>query len=68
MFAYGHNYLERASGKLMLIYPKCKMFKDENKQFNLGNGLTLDVFPFDLTDPITSAKRIIERFKPSMKA
>jgi 5-methylcytosine-specific restriction enzyme subunit McrC len=63
MFAYGHKYFEHAAGKLMLIYPKWKMFEDENKQFNLGNGLTLDVFPFDLTDPITSANRIIERFK-----
>ena len=67
MFVYGHKYLGGA-GKLMLIYPKWTMFKDENKQFDLGNGLMLDVFPFDLTDPITSAKRIIERFKPSMKA
>ena len=67
MFAYGHKYLERAAGKLMLIYPKWTMFKDENKQFDLGNGLTLYVFPFDLTDPITSANRIIERFKPSIK-
>ena len=63
MFAYGHKYLERARGKLMLIYPKWTMFDDEKKQFDLGNGLTIDVFPFDLTDPITSANRIIERFQ-----
>ena len=67
MFAYGHNYLERASGKLMLIYPKCKMFENENKPFNLGNGLKLYVFPFDLKNPITSAKKIIERFNPTSK-
>ena len=47
----------------MLIYPKWTMFDDEKKQFDLGNGLTIDVFPFDLTDPITSANRIIERFQ-----
>ena len=63
MFAYGHKYLERAAGKLMLIYPKWTMFKDENKQFDLGNGLTLDVFPFDLKEPVKSANSIIERFK-----
>ena len=60
MFAYGHKYLERAAGKLMLIYPKWKMFEDENKQFDLGNDLKLDVFPFDLTDPIISANKLLK--------
>lgn len=66
MFAYGHKYLGGA-GKLMLIYPKWTMFMDENKQFDLGNGLTLDVFPFDLTNPIISANSIIKRFKASLE-
>lgn len=66
MFAYGHKYLGGA-GKLMLIYPKWTMFEDEKKQFDLGNGLTLDVFPFDLTNPIKSANSIIERFKGGLE-
>ena len=63
MFAYGHKYLERAAGKLMLIYPKWTKLTDEQMQFKLGGDLTLDVFPFDLKKPVISAKSIIERFK-----
>jgi 5-methylcytosine-specific restriction endonuclease McrBC regulatory subunit McrC len=63
MFAYGHKYLERAAGKLMLIYPKWTKFDGKEKQFYLGNGLGLDVFPFDLKNPDISAESIIERFK-----
>ena len=63
MFAYGHKYLERAAGKLMLIYPKWKKLTDEQRQFNLGGDLKLDVFPFDLKEPEKSANSIIKRFK-----
>lgn len=59
MFAYGHKYLERAAGKLMLIYPKWSNF-DKEKQFNLGDDLNLYVFPFDLTDPIISANKLLK--------
>jgi hypothetical protein len=43
----------------MLIYPKWSNF-DKEKQFNLGDDLNLYVFPFDLTDPIISANKLLK--------
>ena len=47
LFAYGHKYLG-GKGRLMLIYPRSAGFAEPLKPFVLGDGLTLDVVPFDL--------------------
>lgn len=47
MFAYGHKLLN-GTGKLVLIYPKWQGFSKSLVSFELCDGLTLDVAPFDL--------------------
>lgn len=47
LFAYGHKYLG-GKGRLALIYPKWSGFTRPLPSFRLGDGLTLDVLPFDL--------------------
>ena len=47
LFAYGHKYLG-GQGRLVLIYPKWSGFDAPLPQFRLGDGLTLDVVPFDI--------------------
>lgn len=47
LFAYGHKYLG-GKGRLMLIYPQWSGFTAPLNTFILGDGLTLDVVPFDL--------------------
>jgi 5-methylcytosine-specific restriction enzyme subunit McrC len=66
MFAYGHKYLN-GQGKLLLIYPQWGKFKTQ-KQFFLTNDLSLDVVPFDLSNPTFSANSILEIFKDKLDA
>ena len=63
MFAYGHKYLAGSKGKLVLIYPKWNNF-DKEKQFDLGNGLELYAFPFDLDEADNSAVNILSSCRP----
>jgi 5-methylcytosine-specific restriction enzyme subunit McrC len=46
MFAYGHKYMA-GNGRLTLIYPKWRRFT-KPRRFDFGDGLILDVVPFDL--------------------
>jgi len=62
MFAYGHKYLKEGKGKLVLIYPWCSKFTEE-KQFDLGGGLLLDAFPFDLNNADESAKALLRKLE-----
>lgn len=48
LFAYGHKYLG-GRGRLMLIYPQWSGFSTPLPSFDLGNGLILEVMPFDLS-------------------
>lgn len=48
MFAYGIKYLG-GKGRLTLIYPKWRRFT-KPLAFDLGDGMGLDVVPFDLAD------------------
>jgi len=63
MFAYGHKYLDGGKGKLILIYPQWSNF-DKEKQFDLGNGLELYAFPFDLDEADNSAVNILSSCRP----
>ncbi|MCA1323746.1 McrC family protein [Herbaspirillum sp. alder98] len=47
LFAYGHKYMN-GKGRLVLIYPRWSGFSEPLKEFRLGEGLFLDVIPFDL--------------------
>lgn len=57
MFAYGHKYLG-GKGRLALIYPKWRGFT-KPLAFDLEDGLSVDVLPFDLA---TDGCDLIERF------
>jgi 5-methylcytosine-specific restriction enzyme subunit McrC len=47
LFAYGHKY-PGGKGRLVLIYPKWAQFTAPLASFRLGDGLLLDVVPFDM--------------------
>lgn len=47
LYAYGQKYLGGA-GRMALIYPRTEVFRMPLDAFNFGNGLSLDVLPFDL--------------------
>jgi 5-methylcytosine-specific restriction enzyme subunit McrC len=60
LFAYGHKYLG-GKGRLALIYPKWSGFTAPLPPFRLGDGLTLDVLPFDLDkDECALIDRLLE--------
>lgn len=47
LYAYGQKYLD-GPGRMALIYPRTQAFAAPLDSFNFGNGLMLDVLPFDL--------------------
>ena len=48
LFAYGHKYLQKGKGQMMLIYPKTASFTEPLPVFDYGHDLKLWVVPFDL--------------------
>lgn len=59
MFAYGKKYKCR---KLALVYPKTDQFQDP-LQYEFDEELSLTCFPFDVTEPESSVKKIIQQLK-----
>lgn len=59
MFVYGKKYGCR---KVALIYPMTTKFK-EPTDFRFDDQLSLSCFPFDVTKPESSVRRIIESLK-----
>ncbi len=47
LFAYGQKYLG-GTGRMALIYPRTETFQSPLDVFDFGNGLSLEVLPFDL--------------------
>jgi 5-methylcytosine-specific restriction enzyme subunit McrC len=47
LFAYGNKYLG-GKGPMALIYPRTSKFQQPIPEFDFGNGLTLQVLPFDI--------------------
>lgn len=47
LFAYGMKYLD-GEGRMALVYPLTERFSQPLDPFGFGNGLSLEVLPFDL--------------------
>lgn len=47
LFAYGQRYLG-GTGRMALIYPRTETFQSPLDAFDFGDGLSLEVLPFDL--------------------
>lgn len=47
LFAYGQKYLG-GTGRMALIYPRTETFQSPLNAFDFGDGLSLEVLPFDL--------------------
>jgi 5-methylcytosine-specific restriction enzyme subunit McrC len=48
LFAYGKRYLPSTGGQMALIFPRVAKFCEALATFDFGEGLSLDVLPFDL--------------------
>ena len=59
MYVYGKKYGCR---KVALIYPKTKEFQ-KTLRYEFDKQLSLTCFPFDVTEPESSVKRIIQQLK-----
>ena len=59
MFVYGKKYGCR---KVALVYPKSEQF-DEPLRYEFDQRLSLTCFPFDVTKPECSVRKIIESLK-----